>query len=165
MCRKSNVADDRRNRISEYESRIHRLEAMLQERNAAQPDMDQQPLEPADPSIPATEWVSDLRNVMPTLRRPDLREFEALFGDTEEDDVGLIPDDSYSGNLTASSVKDCENSMPIMAASLSLEDFEPSADFQEAAAFLQSTSFEPEAATDEDTFGPPALPEVPACDW
>jgi hypothetical protein len=138
---------------------------MLQERNAAQPDMDQQPLEPADPLIPATEWVSDLRNVMPTIRRPDLREFEALFGDTEEDDVGLILDDGNNRNITASSREDCDKYMPIMAASLSLEDFEPSADFQEAAAFLQSTSFETEVVMDEDSYGPPALPEKPDCDW
>lgn len=138
---------------------------MLQERNAAQPDMDQQPLEPANSSVPATEWVSDLRDVMPTFRRPDLSEFEALFADTVEDDVGMIPNDLSGHDPDFQFPQDVVEFMPETAASLSLENFEPSADFQEAADLLQSTNFEPESAMDEETLGPPPLPETPVCDW
>jgi hypothetical protein len=89
------TADGRSNRIAEYENKIHRLESMLQEHNAAQPDMEQQPLQPADTSVPAAEWVTNLRNHLPTLHRPDLVNFEELYTDSEWHDGRWLPQHPY----------------------------------------------------------------------
>ncbi|KAF2267980.1 hypothetical protein CC78DRAFT_33447 [Lojkania enalia] len=60
--RKPRAKSQKRNRIAEYESRIQRLEALLEERTAAQPSVEEQPLQPADQSRPLSEWVGNLLN-------------------------------------------------------------------------------------------------------
>lgn len=137
----------------------------MQERNAAQPQIEQQPLEPGDASVPATEWVANLRNNLPSIVRPNLDDFEALYADSILDDAGLLPNEALSGASRSLSPPETDASMPNIAASLSLEDFEPSADFQQDAAFLQSIPLEPDAVINDDALMPPPLPETPVCDW
>jgi hypothetical protein len=48
-------------RIAEYENRVQRLESLLEERSAAQPLAHEQPLPPADRSVPLSAWVGTLR--------------------------------------------------------------------------------------------------------
>lgn len=65
--RKTDNISDSANRIVEYEHRIKRLESLLEESSAAQPQLQEQPLPPADQSIPLSDWVSNLRNELYTL--------------------------------------------------------------------------------------------------
>jgi len=51
----------RNSRIAEYESRVRRLESLLEERSAAQPLAQEQPFPPADQSIPLSTYVGSLR--------------------------------------------------------------------------------------------------------
>jgi hypothetical protein len=159
------TADGRSNRIAEYENKIHRLESMLQVHNAAQPDMEQQPLQPADTSVPAAEWVTNLRNHLPTLHRPDLVNFEELYTDSEWHDGRWLPNDGQNGKSVFPSALQTNSSTQNIATSLSLDDFEPSADFQEDTAFLQSADCAPDFAIEEDALLPPPLPDTPVCDW
>jgi len=115
--------------------------------------------------MPATEWVANLRNNLPSIPRPALADFEALYADTMLDDAGLLPNDPIGINPTSLSPQETDASMENIAASLSLEDFEPSADFHEDAAFLQGTSLEPDPVVEDDSLMPPPLPEKPVCDW
>ncbi|KAF2111783.1 hypothetical protein BDV96DRAFT_498762 [Lophiotrema nucula] len=63
--RKPRAKSHKRNRIAEYESRIQRLESLLEERTAAQPPVrEQQPLPPADASHPLSEWTTNLRDTI-----------------------------------------------------------------------------------------------------
>ncbi|KAF2828305.1 hypothetical protein CC86DRAFT_444586 [Ophiobolus disseminans] len=165
--RKQRAKPQRGNRIAEYETRIHKLESMLQERNAAQPQVEEQPLEPGDASVPATEWVANLRSNLSSIVRPNLDDFEALYADTILDEVGLPPNEAPSGVPTSFLPQETDDSVPDIAASLSLEEFEPSADFQEDAAFLQNIPLEAETVVDDDDDAliPPTLPETPVCDW
>lgn len=156
------VANGCSNRITEYENRIHRLEAMLQEQNDAQPHFDQQPLQPADPSVPATEWVAGLRNVMPTIRRPDLTDFEAMFGEPDEDSV---PIDDPTSNAALLFPSHDYNPVPDVAAPAYRGDFEPSNGFQANAVDVQGNAFDSGTTINGYDLAPPTLPEVPTCDW
>jgi hypothetical protein len=145
----------------EYETRIKRLESLLQERNAAQPHIQNQPLQPADPSVPATEWVTNLRNELPSIPRPDVPDLEALFGNAFVDHgSGLVEDLSavFHHLLEGNSTYASENTL----ASMALDDIEPSDEFQEDAALLQSTDFDHDPLMEEF---PPPLPREYSGDW
>jgi hypothetical protein len=137
----------------------------LQERSAAQPQIENQPLEPSDSSVPATEWVENLRNNLPTLPRHKFPDFETLFADQILDDVGLLPDEALDEYSAPVPLQDADTSMQNITKSLTLDDFVPSTDFQEDAAFLQGMPLEHDAAIEDDSLVPPPLPEVPVCDW
>jgi hypothetical protein len=136
------------------------LESLLQERNEAQPQIDQQPLQPGDASVPVTEWVINLRNELHSIPRPAVPDFEILYADAMMDGPNLTSKGHSvaSGSIIAQAAT---NSAQDIVASLSLDDIEPSADFHEDAAFLQSTVF---PFAEEDTWVPPPLPTEPVCD-
>lgn len=136
---------------------------MLQESNAAQPQIQNQPLQPADPTVPATEWVTNLRNELPTIPRPQIPDFEALYSNNFVEDHSLPPTE----NGGCPFISAAEDFRPIPTerevASLALDDMEPSTDFQEDVAFVQGTTIE--ALDEEDTsWIPPPLPLEPVCD-
>jgi hypothetical protein len=124
--------------------------------------MQNQPLQPADPSIPAAVWVTNLRNELPSIARPDVPDFEALYGEAFVNDYGsaLVGDPSavLHDLLGEDSTDASENTM----ASMTLDDIEPSAEFQEDAALLQSTEFYLDPLVEEI---PPPLPQESTCDW
>jgi hypothetical protein len=135
----------------------------LQERNEAQPQIEQQPLQPADTSVSATEWVANLHNKLPSIPRPEVPDFEVLYGDSFIDDSRLSSE-GLSGASRSISAQATDMSIQSVVESLSLDELEPSVDFQEDAAFLQSTSFELDPPLEEDTWVPPPLPVEPVCD-
>lgn len=57
---------------------MKRLESLLQERSAEQPQLEQQPLQPANDPVPATEWVANLHDSLDTIVQPDFLDFESL---------------------------------------------------------------------------------------
>ena len=137
---------------------------MLQASNAAQPRFQDQPLQPAaDPTVPATDWVTNLRHELPSVPRSDFPELEALYGGTLFEDHGLLPSadqidspDFTSGTSTIVFTGDD-------LATLALDSVKPSADFQEDIAFLHNPH-EPDVLFESDTWIPPPLPLEPACD-
>lgn len=85
------------NRIAEYEARIKRLETLLEEQNKAQPQVEEQPLPPADRTIPLSDWVSNLReeiNSWPLEEGPHIgaEGYDAGFEGFDED--WTFPSDS-----------------------------------------------------------------------
>jgi hypothetical protein len=137
---------------------------LLQESNAAQPQILDQPLQPAaDPAVPATEWVNNLRNELPSVSRQDFPELEALYGEDFVQDHGLQLNASHDSASAATS--GLATSIPASEniASLVLDDVEPSAVFQEDVAFLQNPH-EADALFESETWIPPPLPLEPACD-
>lgn len=154
-----------RNRIAEYESRIHRLEALLAERNEAQPQIETQPLQPADSSVSATEWVNNLRNELPTITFPDLPDFQALDDGEFGDDVGCMPHEISRDNSALNRDQGSHFHNELNPGPASISEPELSAEFREDAAFLQSTTFDLDSATDNEEL-PPSLPTGPIkCDW
>jgi hypothetical protein len=114
---------------------------LLQESNAAQPHIGSQPLQPADPTIPpATEWVTNLRNELPSIPRPQIPDFEALYGEDFVEDHGLQPTDDAGGPSTSAPAHLTQEPAEYNVASLTLDDIVPSAEFQEDVAFVQSTN-------------------------
>src|SRR6186713_1043660 len=111
----------RNSRIAEYESRVRRLESLLEERSAAQPLAQEQPFPPADQSIPLSTYVGSLReevNSWPIEEGPHLgppafdRDFrfldESLNAPLNED-FDLNPAiDQTNPNLTATAVDPIE---------------------------------------------------------
>jgi hypothetical protein len=141
---------------------------LLQESNAAQPHIGSQPLQPADPTIPpATEWVTNLRNELPSIPRPQIPDFEALYGEDFVEDHGLQPTDDAGGPSTSAPAHLTQEPAEYNVASLTLDDIVPSAEFQEDVAFVQSTNIDPDLLleVDEETsWIPPPLPLEPSCD-
>jgi hypothetical protein len=146
----------------EYENRIKRLESLLQERDDAQPQVYDQPLQAADPSIPAAEWVMNLRNELPSIPRPDVPDFGALYGQVFLHDHGLIPAIDPGAGFQFSIEEDSTQSAESLVASMTINDLEPSAEFQQDAALLQSTDFALDPVIDDF---PPPLPQDSSCDW
>jgi hypothetical protein len=136
------------------------LESLLQERSKAQPQIDQQPLQPADSSLSAAEWVVNLRNELPSIPRPEFPDFEILYDNAIVDEFDSPSQSPNEPNRSAALLATGFPAESIVA-SLSLDDIEPSADFQEDAAFLQSTAY---SIMEADTWVPPPLPIHPGCD-
>ncbi|KAF2872182.1 hypothetical protein BDV95DRAFT_606739 [Massariosphaeria phaeospora] len=128
------------NRIAEYESRIQELESLLQERSAAQPQVEQPPMQPADQLIPLSTWVSNLRSEvdsLPVEEGPYLppEGFDAVFdAELEGLDEEVVPQLMSGTGIAQTSLEDA---VPRL-----LDDFEPSTEFQEDAAYLQSLPLE-----------------------
>ncbi|KAH5002680.1 hypothetical protein HBH95_059100 [Parastagonospora nodorum] len=152
------------NRVAEYETRINRLESLLQASNAAQPQFQDQPLQPAaDPAGPATDWVTKLRHELPSVPRPDFPELEALYGETLFAAHSLLPSsDEINGPEFASSTSTNVFTSDDLA-TMALDNTEPSTDFQEDIAFFHNPH-EPNVLFKSDTWIPPPLPLEPACD-
>jgi hypothetical protein len=110
--------------------------------------------------VSATEWVTNLRNELPSIPHPEYPDFEVLYADAIMGDLD-IPSRSPSEPGISIAAHATEVSAESIVASLSLDDIEPSTDFQEDAAFLQSTAF---PIIEADTWVPPPLPKVPCCD-
>jgi hypothetical protein len=110
--------------------------------------------------VPVTEWVTNLRNELPSIPRPSLPDFEILYAEALMGDPDLTSE-KHSEGPTSITTQGTESSAQDIVASLSLDDLEPSADFQDDAAFLQSTAF---PLMEEDTWVPPPLPSEPVCD-
>ncbi|KAF1842187.1 uncharacterized protein K460DRAFT_370172 [Cucurbitaria berberidis CBS 394.84] len=161
--RKQRVKPQRGNRIAEYENRIQRLESLLQERNAAQPQIHWQPLHAADPAVSVSTWVNDLRHEVETMPGPEVPDFDPFDLDANIDLPGISPPD----DLAALSIHDATRDDSTLSASvlLSLPDIQPSTEFQDDAAFLQSTAFGPEASVVTEFYLPPPLPAQTGCDW
>ncbi|KAF2464768.1 uncharacterized protein BDR25DRAFT_241792 [Lindgomyces ingoldianus] len=85
--RKPRAKSQKRNRIAEYESRIQRLESLLEERSAAQPSAPEPPLQ--DQSQPLSNWVDNLRNEInswPLIDRPSIsKTFETGLEEIEDE--------------------------------------------------------------------------------
>lgn len=149
------------NRIAEYESRIKRLESMLQQHNAAQPHVNnQRPLQAADRSVPVSTWVSSFRDEFQHMPRPEVPDFDPFEEDTE-DSSGISPSDDI-GALTINDLGK-NGTMTDTSIPITNDDIQPSVAFQEDAAFLQSAEFEPDALVTEII--PPPLPTTASCDW
>ncbi|KAF1959796.1 hypothetical protein CC80DRAFT_439872 [Byssothecium circinans] len=130
-------AKTRKDRSIEYERRIQNLEALLQERSAAQPHIQQQPLQPPDSSLSLSTWVDNLRSevdAFPVNNFPDVD--PESYVDRLEYSSQEEPSSAQTADLSLSNGTDD-------AGFQTLDDFEPSADFQVEAALLQDPSFQP----------------------
>lgn len=137
---------------------------MLQASNAAQPQFQDQPLQPAaDPTVPAKEWVTSLRNKLPSVPRPQIPELEALYGENLFEDHSLLPSADEINALEFTSSTSTNVFTGNGLAPLALNNIEPSADFQEDIAFLHNPH-EPDILFESDTWIPPPLPLEPGCD-
>jgi hypothetical protein len=154
------------NRIAEYESKIQKLESLLQERSAAQPQVGEQPLQPAaDSSVSAAQWVANLQRELPSIPRPIVTDFDTFDPQTYSGSARFLittgsaptPPISSPGHETSA-----HNSVVPLALD-DIEHIEPSAEFQEDAAFLQSTNLE-QYQLEDDSLLPPPLPPGPECD-
>tara|TARA_R110002003_G_scaffold121_24_gene10872 strand:- start:6058 stop:7812 length:1755 start_codon:yes stop_codon:yes gene_type:complete len=138
---------------------------LLQERNAAQPHIEGQPLPPSDSAVPASEWVANLRNELPSIPRPIISDFDDFNPDSYSNDPSSAIAVSSTDFASSISPEQIDVSAGSIVAPLILDSIEPSVEFQEDAAFLQSTAFEPEFILEEDSWVPPPLPAKPECDW
>lgn len=106
------------NRIAEYESRIQRLETLLEERSVAQPKLPEQPLQPADQSEPLSRFVSTLNeqvNSWPLEEGPRL-DAEALAASLDDNfDYSAFSTDSNS-NESLAQTNPVECSLPVSTA-------------------------------------------------
>ncbi|RAR07907.1 fungal specific transcription factor domain-containing protein [Stemphylium lycopersici] len=144
------------NRIVEYESRIKRLESLLHERGAAQPEVRQQPiLRVTDASIPLSTWVNSLRQEVEAGPRPQLPDFNPF----DLDPVGEGPGVAFDETLATLSIDESHQAAFGMDISTQypLGNMTPSSDFHEDAALLQSANYEPDMVNS----GNPLLPSVP----
>jgi hypothetical protein len=94
-------------------------------------------LQPADPSVPATQWVANLREEIPSIPVPAFPDFEAVYGKSFVDEHGLRPIVGYTEPPTAPSTARIQ--APLVQYGIDdqpLEPFEPSAEFEEDAALL-----------------------------
>ena len=143
------------------------MESLLQERNAAQPQVDQRPPRAADPSIPISTYVNNLRHEFENLPGPEVPDFDPFDFET----TVHVPDFSPTDDLAALSSLDIsqDGSAPDAPLPLPLSALQTSTGFQEDAVFLQSTAFEPEAIVETDSDLPPPIPPpIPTsggCDW
>lgn len=148
-------ADIKSDRIAEYEHRIKNLESLLQDRSAAQPHVQEQPLQPADESIPLSTWVDNLRTDLDsvTVGGPlDIRPTDYTGPITPFDNV-LQPGATESSNI---SYNDSPDGIVPAPTGVDVISFEPSIDFQEEADLLQNLSFQPPEHIVE-TIGAPDL--------
>jgi hypothetical protein len=97
---------------------------------------------------------------LPSIPRPDVPDFEALYGQAFEDDHGLIPGDNphaaFDSAIPGNPTQPTED-----LAFMTLDDLETSAEFQQDAALLQSNEFEIDPLIEEF---PPSLPPDSSCD-
>ncbi|KAG9192791.1 hypothetical protein G6011_11525 [Alternaria panax] len=161
--RKQRSKPQKGNRIVEYESRIKRLESLLHERNVTQPHVRQQPImNVTEPSIPLSTWVESLRHEVETGPQPQLPDFNPF----DLESILHSNDAVFADNLGALSMRD--NSHGSLASNpsltISLDGIQPSVDFQDDAAFLQSGHFGPRSTSDLSPL-PPPIPRSPDGDW
>jgi hypothetical protein len=84
------------NRIAEYENRIQRLETLLEERTAAQPRVEDQPIAPANAAEPLAQWVGNLRNeleAIPFIEPPQPSELYDESGGLDDFDLDVDNDE------------------------------------------------------------------------
>lgn len=107
----------------EYERRIKTLESLLNEQTAAQTQIRQQPLEPADQTVPLSTWVNNLRSQVDSypLNAPLDLDLDYFYdGDLEPLPIQTSDIPSLSNNFEGSSSNDAIGpSLP------SLGGFEP----------------------------------------
>ncbi|ORY00892.1 hypothetical protein BCR34DRAFT_546671 [Clohesyomyces aquaticus] len=97
--------------IAEYESRIQRLESLLEERSAAQPTAPDPPSQ--DFSQPLPEWVDDLQSEirsLPVAEGPSLAGHQSDFG-AFDDELGLP--DPYQPGMIQTTAEPTMPTMPI----------------------------------------------------
>ncbi|KAI2475822.1 Fungal specific transcription factor domain containing protein [Pyrenophora tritici-repentis] len=148
-----------KNRIGEYESRIKLLESLLNERNAKQPELHKQPVwHETEPTVPLSSWVDSLRDEVNFGSRPEFPDLNPF----DLDPVVGGNDDAITEDIAELSVMETgQNNLTTDSSSqISTEDMQPSEEFQEDAAFLQSAEFEPGIASQT----PPPMPVQPPCD-
>ncbi|KAF2687538.1 hypothetical protein K458DRAFT_469416 [Lentithecium fluviatile CBS 122367] len=143
--RKQRGKQQKRDRITEYEHRIKNLETLLQDRSAAQPHVQEQPLQRADQSIPLSTWVDNLRtevNSFPVAAPSDVdpNAYNGPVAAYENEPLSAATGDSDTTNANMGAET---SSFPPVA--FDVESFEPSADFQEEANLLQDPFFQPPA--------------------
>ncbi|KAF2645069.1 hypothetical protein P280DRAFT_546465 [Massarina eburnea CBS 473.64] len=133
--RRQRAKPQKKDRVVEYERRIQNLESLLQERSAAQPRVQEQPLEPADMSVPLSTWVDNLRSEVDAF--PDSApnvDPESYEYQLESPDQEPLSAQTTNSNLPKDSGEDTTFQV--------LGGFEPSADFQVEAALLQDPYFQ-----------------------
>ncbi|KAF1942754.1 hypothetical protein EJ02DRAFT_344824 [Clathrospora elynae] len=161
--RKERAKPQRGNLIFEYESRIKRLESLLQEQKAAQPHIRQRlRLQDTEPSVPVSTWVENLRHEVEMRLLPSASNFDPF----DLDPTAEANDAAFSGDLESLFINEADQAHPEsgLARQFSLDNMQPSADFHEDAAFLQSADFEPEVI-EAINIPPPPLPSPSVSDW
>ncbi|KAF1828212.1 hypothetical protein BDW02DRAFT_617651 [Decorospora gaudefroyi] len=139
-----------------YESRIQQLESLLQDRNATQPQLRQQPLiQDAEPSAPISSWVDSLRHEVEIGPRPQVPDLDPFELDTvmEQNDPGFAEDLNVLCMKETGEDQIVSDSTTVQ---LPLDRIEPSADFHEDAALLQNEAFNPDSIEDLNLL-PPVL--------
>ncbi|KAL6711243.1 hypothetical protein ACN47E_005774 [Coniothyrium glycines] len=164
-----------RGRITDYENRIKTLESLLQERNAAQPQIDRQPLASTSGSaVPVSTWVENLRHEVETMPRPPPPTIDpfALESRTNANagllslDLDSLALENYNADMMVS-----EMTLPHIIDELPL-----SINYQAEAALLQGTMFSQSiTAPDNDHVSmpdeqyenglTPPTPQYYECDW
>lgn len=139
------VLMDGRERVVEYERRIQNLENLLRERSEAQPQVQSQPLPPHDPSesIALSMWVDTLRTEVgqfPIQPCPDLdpSTYQGTYQMTG----------SASSILNNSVISHDTSEEAVLP---SVDNYEPSTDFEQDAALLQDPLFQPPPALEDFT--------------
>ncbi|PSN72057.1 hypothetical protein BS50DRAFT_569629 [Corynespora cassiicola Philippines] len=134
--RKPRAKSQRRSRVAEYENRIQRLESLLEERSAAQPRVQEQPLQPADQSDPLSSWVNNLRTEVDSLPVQDVSGIAPFVSpeDYEPTEEEYLEPFSTESSLPQTTPPD-DVSQPSVG-------FEPSTEFQDDAALVQDLTFE-----------------------
>lgn len=115
---------------------------MLQDRSVAQPHVQEQPFQRADDSVPLSTWTDNLRTEIASF--PIASPTDVSPGGYTGP-IAAYPNRSTS-SITGSSEKTNSGSEETFSVPLdvSLDGFEPSADFQEVADLLQDPSFQPQ---------------------
>ncbi|OAG08356.1 uncharacterized protein CC84DRAFT_1214860 [Paraphaeosphaeria sporulosa] len=143
------VLIDGRERVVEYERRIQNLENLLKERSELQPQVQSQPLQPLplhDPSesISLSMWVDTLRT---EVEQYPIQVSSDLDPSTYQGTYRMTGSaSSMSGFNTSVSHEPSEE-----AVLPSVDNYEPSADFEEDAALLQDPLFQPPSGLEDLT--------------
>ncbi|KAL5416837.1 hypothetical protein PMIN03_001907 [Paraphaeosphaeria minitans] len=139
----------RRERVVEYERRIQNLEGLLKERSDLQPQVQSQPLQPLPPHDPSEStslsmWVDTLRT---EVEQYPIQVSSELDPSTYKGTYQMTGSaSSMSGlNTSVSHEPSAEALLP------SVDNYEPSADFEEDAALLQEYLFQPPSGLEDLT--------------
>ncbi|CAI6339983.1 unnamed protein product [Periconia digitata] len=138
--RKQRAKSQKKDRIIEYERRIKNLESLLNEQNTTQPQMDAQPLEPADQAVSLSTWVDNLRSQVDAI--PDVTPLPFDLDNYYDAELEPFPL-PMNGHSTPSTGND--GSTP----GTSLGTFEQPVKFQFDPALLQDPAFQALSTADD----------------
>lgn len=133
---------DGRGRVVEYERRIQNLEQLLNERSEIQPLVGNQPLEPLPPlgpseSMSLSAWVDTLHT---EVEQYPAQTYGAVDPSAYQGPYQMTGSASYMSGLNPSVLSEEPSEDAVL---LSVDDYEPSAEFEQDAALLQDPLFQP----------------------